>query len=136
MAERSLDPLVPVSRSKEIASPAVAAGSDAATPGVTFNIVQPGAIHTNRNRAVLAQPGREEEVLARIPLGRLGANSVFHLTLSRPRYQGELAGPGILDLEATIASVTAYDQSLANHRIHQYLIGLSTNTTLFGIVNE
>ena len=41
-------------------------------PGVTFNIVKPGAILTDRNRAVLAQPGREEQVLARIPLGRLG----------------------------------------------------------------
>jgi NAD(P)-dependent dehydrogenase (short-subunit alcohol dehydrogenase family) len=42
-------------------------------PGVTFNIIQPGAILTDRNRAVLAQPGREEQVLARIPLGRLGS---------------------------------------------------------------
>ena len=42
-------------------------------PGVTFNIVKPGAILTDRNRAVLAQPGREEQVLARIPLGRLGS---------------------------------------------------------------
>jgi NAD(P)-dependent dehydrogenase (short-subunit alcohol dehydrogenase family) len=41
-------------------------------PGVTFNIVKPGAILTDRNRAVLAQPGREQQVLARIPLGRLG----------------------------------------------------------------
>jgi len=41
-------------------------------PGVTFNIVKPGAILTDRNRAVLAQPGREEQVLARIPLSRLG----------------------------------------------------------------
>lgn len=41
-------------------------------PGVTFNIVKPGAIVTDRNRAVLAQPGREKQVLARIPLGRLG----------------------------------------------------------------
>ncbi|WP_293796990.1 SDR family oxidoreductase [uncultured Bosea sp.] len=41
-------------------------------PGVTFNIVKPGAILTDRNRAVLAQPGREAQVLARIPLGRLG----------------------------------------------------------------
>lgn len=41
-------------------------------PDVTFNIVKPGAILTDRNRAVLAQPGREEQVLARIPLGRLG----------------------------------------------------------------
>lgn len=41
-------------------------------PDVTFNIVKPGAILTDRNRAVLAQPGRQEQVLARIPLGRLG----------------------------------------------------------------
>jgi NAD(P)-dependent dehydrogenase (short-subunit alcohol dehydrogenase family) len=41
-------------------------------PDVTCNILQPGAILTDRNRAVLAQPGREEQVLARIPLGRLG----------------------------------------------------------------
>lgn len=42
-------------------------------PDVTFNIVKPGAILTDRNRAVLAQPGREEQVLARIPLGRIGS---------------------------------------------------------------
>ncbi|RXT56068.1 hypothetical protein B6S44_08325 [Bosea sp. Tri-44] len=41
-------------------------------PDVTCNIIQPGAILTDRNRTVLAQPGREEQVLARIPLGRLG----------------------------------------------------------------
>lgn len=41
-------------------------------PDVTFNIIKPGAILTDRNRAVLAQPGREEQVLARIPLGRIG----------------------------------------------------------------
>ncbi|SFC38855.1 NAD(P)-dependent dehydrogenase, short-chain alcohol dehydrogenase family [Bosea sp. CRIB-10] len=41
-------------------------------PDVTCNVIQPGAILTDRNRAVLAQPGREEQVLARIPLGRLG----------------------------------------------------------------
>ncbi|WP_186421240.1 SDR family oxidoreductase [Bosea sp. CS1GBMeth4] len=41
-------------------------------PGVTCNVVQPGAIRTERNRAALAQPGREEQVLARIPLGRIG----------------------------------------------------------------
>lgn len=41
-------------------------------PDVTCNIIQPGAILTDRNRAVLAQPGRESQVLARIPLGRLG----------------------------------------------------------------
>ena len=41
-------------------------------PDVTCNVIQPGAILTDRNRAVLARPGREEQVLARIPLGRLG----------------------------------------------------------------
>jgi NAD(P)-dependent dehydrogenase (short-subunit alcohol dehydrogenase family) len=41
-------------------------------PGVTCNIIQPGAILTDRNRAVLSEPGREEQVLARIPLGRIG----------------------------------------------------------------
>lgn len=39
---------------------------------ITFNVIQPGAIRTERNRAILAQPGREEQVLARIPLGRIG----------------------------------------------------------------
>lgn len=43
------------------------------TPDVTFNIVKPGAILTDRNRAVLAQPGRQEQILARIPLGRIGS---------------------------------------------------------------
>jgi NAD(P)-dependent dehydrogenase (short-subunit alcohol dehydrogenase family) len=41
-------------------------------PDVTCNIIKPGAILTERNRAVLAEPGRGEQVLARIPLGRLG----------------------------------------------------------------
>lgn len=41
-------------------------------PDVTCNVIQPGAILTDRNRAVLSQPGREEQVLARIPLSRLG----------------------------------------------------------------
>ncbi|MGX5733297.1 SDR family NAD(P)-dependent oxidoreductase [Bosea thiooxidans] len=41
-------------------------------PSVTCNIVQPGAILTDRNRSALTQPGRAEQVLARIPLGRLG----------------------------------------------------------------
>jgi NAD(P)-dependent dehydrogenase (short-subunit alcohol dehydrogenase family) len=41
-------------------------------PDITCNIIQPGAILTDRNRSALAQPGREEQVLARIPLGRLG----------------------------------------------------------------
>jgi NAD(P)-dependent dehydrogenase (short-subunit alcohol dehydrogenase family) len=42
-------------------------------PDVTFNMIKPGAILTDRNRAVLAQPGRQEQVLARIPLGRIGS---------------------------------------------------------------
>ena len=41
-------------------------------PDLTCNIVQPGAILTDRNRAVILRPGVEEQVLARIPLGRLG----------------------------------------------------------------
>ena len=41
-------------------------------PDVTFNVIMPGAILTDRNRAALAQPGRERQVLARIPLGRIG----------------------------------------------------------------
>lgn len=41
-------------------------------PDMTCNIIQPGAILTDRNRAVFAQPGREEQILARIPLGRIG----------------------------------------------------------------
>lgn len=39
---------------------------------LTFNVIQPGAIRTDRNRAILAQPGREELALSRIPLGRIG----------------------------------------------------------------
>ncbi|MGF7051182.1 NAD(P)-dependent dehydrogenase (short-subunit alcohol dehydrogenase family) [Bosea sp. OAE752] len=39
---------------------------------ITFNTIQPGAVRTDRNRAILAQPGREELALARIPLGRIG----------------------------------------------------------------
>jgi len=39
---------------------------------ITFNVIQPGAIRTDRNRAILAQPGREKQALARIPLGRIG----------------------------------------------------------------
>jgi len=41
--------------------------------GVTFNVIQPGAIHTDRNAAVLAEPGFREQVIARIPARRLGA---------------------------------------------------------------
>lgn len=39
---------------------------------ITCNVIQPGAVRTERNRAILAQPGREELALARIPLGRIG----------------------------------------------------------------
>jgi len=42
-------------------------------PDVTLNVIQPGAIRTGRNQAVLAQPGREQLALERIPLGRIGA---------------------------------------------------------------
>ncbi|SFJ36296.1 Enoyl-(Acyl carrier protein) reductase [Bosea sp. OK403] len=42
-------------------------------PEVTCNVIQPGAIRTERNRAVLAEPGREALALERIPLGRIGA---------------------------------------------------------------
>ncbi|AMJ63201.1 SDR family NAD(P)-dependent oxidoreductase [Bosea sp. PAMC 26642] len=41
-------------------------------PDVTLNIVQPGAIATDRNRAVLAKPGYGQIVRERIPLGRIG----------------------------------------------------------------
>lgn len=41
-------------------------------PDVTFNVVRPGAIMTDRNRAALADPAYAAAVLDRIPLGRLG----------------------------------------------------------------
>ena len=41
-------------------------------PDVTFNVIKPGAIATGRNRAILARPGVEAAVRARIPLGRIG----------------------------------------------------------------
>ncbi len=41
-------------------------------PDITLNVIQPGAIRTERNRAILQQPGREALALERIPLGRLG----------------------------------------------------------------
>jgi NAD(P)-dependent dehydrogenase (short-subunit alcohol dehydrogenase family) len=41
-------------------------------PGVTFNVVRPGAILTDRNRAILSDPTFARTVLDRIPLGRLG----------------------------------------------------------------
>lgn len=40
---------------------------------VTANVIQPGAILTDRNRAILADPARHELALSRIPLGRIGA---------------------------------------------------------------
>ncbi|HEV7258719.1 MAG TPA: SDR family oxidoreductase [Bosea sp. (in: a-proteobacteria)] len=40
---------------------------------LTFNVIQPGAIRTDRNREILAQPGREQLALSRIPLGRIGS---------------------------------------------------------------
>lgn len=42
-------------------------------PDITFNVIQPGAIATGRNRAALARPGYEAAVTERIPLGRIGA---------------------------------------------------------------
>ena len=42
-------------------------------PGITCNVIKPGAILTDRNRAVLADPAYEAAVLERIPLRRLGA---------------------------------------------------------------
>ncbi len=44
-----------------------------AEDGVTFNVIQPGAIHTDRNAAALADPGFRAQVVARIPSRRLGA---------------------------------------------------------------
>jgi NAD(P)-dependent dehydrogenase (short-subunit alcohol dehydrogenase family) len=41
-------------------------------PGVTFNVVRPGAILTDRNRLTLSDPAFARTVLDRIPLGRLG----------------------------------------------------------------
>lgn len=41
-------------------------------PGITFNVVQPGAILTDRNRAVLADDAFRRGVEAKIPLGRVG----------------------------------------------------------------
>ena len=42
-------------------------------PGVTFNVLKPGAIETDRNRARLAEPKTRSDVVGRIPLARLGA---------------------------------------------------------------
>jgi NAD(P)-dependent dehydrogenase (short-subunit alcohol dehydrogenase family) len=40
--------------------------------GVTFNVLRPGAILTDRNRARLAEPEFASTVLERIPTGRIG----------------------------------------------------------------
>ena len=40
---------------------------------VTFNVVQPGAIHTQRNDDVLSDPGFRAALIAHIPAGRVGA---------------------------------------------------------------
>ena len=42
-------------------------------PDITFNVIQPGVIATERNRAALARPGYEAVVKERIPLGHIGA---------------------------------------------------------------
>jgi NAD(P)-dependent dehydrogenase (short-subunit alcohol dehydrogenase family) len=42
-------------------------------PDVTCNVIKPGAIETDRNRAILALPGIEAAMRERIPLGRIGA---------------------------------------------------------------
>jgi NAD(P)-dependent dehydrogenase (short-subunit alcohol dehydrogenase family) len=44
-------------------------------PNVTFNILKPGAIETARNRARLADIATQQDVLSRIPLGRIGVPS-------------------------------------------------------------
>jgi NAD(P)-dependent dehydrogenase (short-subunit alcohol dehydrogenase family) len=41
-------------------------------PNVTFNILKPGAISTDRTRAKLADPARLQGILDGIPLGRIG----------------------------------------------------------------
>jgi NAD(P)-dependent dehydrogenase (short-subunit alcohol dehydrogenase family) len=41
-------------------------------PGVTFNVIRPGAILTDRNRTKLADPSVEASLLHRIPAGRIG----------------------------------------------------------------
>ena len=42
-------------------------------PDVTFNVVQPGAIHTQRNHDVLSDPKFLAELVTHIPAGRVGA---------------------------------------------------------------
>jgi NAD(P)-dependent dehydrogenase (short-subunit alcohol dehydrogenase family) len=44
----------------------------AAASGVTFNVLRPGAIETERNRALLANTAYRDAVVARVPLGRIG----------------------------------------------------------------
>ena len=45
----------------------------ASAPGVTFNVLRPGAIETERNRTLLASAEYRGAVLARVPLGRIGS---------------------------------------------------------------
>ena len=44
----------------------------AVQPGITFNVLRPGAIATDRNRAVLADPAYRQAVIDKIPLERIG----------------------------------------------------------------
>ena len=46
-----------------------------AASGVTFNIIRPGAIETDRNRDRLSDPGFRHAVIDRIPSGRIGTPS-------------------------------------------------------------
>ncbi len=48
-------------------------GASVRAPGLTFNVVQPGAIETDRNRSFLANPGNRGTVVDQIPLGRIGS---------------------------------------------------------------
>lgn len=41
-------------------------------PGITFNVVRPGAIATDRNRVVIENAAQRAAVIARIPLRRIG----------------------------------------------------------------
>ncbi len=40
--------------------------------GVTFNVLKPGAIATDRTRLTLSNPQTEADIIARIPAGRIG----------------------------------------------------------------
>jgi NAD(P)-dependent dehydrogenase (short-subunit alcohol dehydrogenase family) len=42
---------------------------------LTFNVIRPGAIETNRTRAVLSDPARRKTLDARIPVGHVGKPS-------------------------------------------------------------